>query len=385
MLLLILAASLAYCQSDRKEGVTLHPTEENIPVVTDPRFILHEQEVATPWLEFTDLQGYTIGVNEGARNDMIGMVTDLAVTPEALYYTDAEYFEVRVYDFSGNLKTIIGGTKGVGPGEFWFPARVAVTEDGERLIVGDGGNSVEVFRRQGSTYTLEHSFRAAGLFLSGDICVMHGHIYTTGYADELDGIIHKYTLDGKHVASFGTPYMATERIVREKMSSQASLGCNGTHRIIGHTNWSIPVFTGYSDTGEEIWRVKFADVVLAPVRERHRSGQGPTVGNLSASIGEASNIRITAGIPSSAAFTVTYRIRGENNSGRHHFFRVDAKTGQGEYLGWYPNWHEDVSQPSVFALDTERVYTVSNKPYPQIGIYRRPDSLLQRPTPGSHP
>ena len=376
-LMFLMTVSLASCRGgadgDNGNRITLHPTDDNIPVITDPRFILHEQKSDTePWVDFSALQGHKIGVGEGALQEMIGQVRDLTIGPGVLYYADTEHYEVRAYDLRGSLKAIVG-TRGQGPGEFYHPTGVAVTADGALLVVGDGGRRIQVFRQQDSAYALESTFLPVSSFSSGDICVMHGHIYTTGYSEELDAVIHKYTFDGEHVASFGAPYKATSSFVRGRIARMGAMECNETNRVIGYVHPKIPVLTGYSETGAVVWRVKFADAKIAPMAQSRKPNGATSVTYRLPDNGEARRI-YTVESAWSDAFIVSYLTRGENNTARTwHLFRVDAASGQGAYMGWYAASLKDVRQPMVVAMDSEHLYTSTNEPYPQIGIYRLSD------------
>ena len=377
--ILVLSVCLSSCRGEG-DGTILHPTNDNIPVITDPRFVLHEQESDTgtvgPWFDLPDLAEHVIGVEEGAKLETIGLVADVTVGHGALYYADRLNAHVRVYDFRGALMEVVGN-RGRGPGEFLRPTKVAVThaDDGELLVVGDYSSKIQVYRRQDSTYALENTFRTAQSFYYGDICAMHGHVYIVGHSEVLDGVIHKYTFEGEHVASFGMPYQSSEPLVRELLNGRGTLACNAKYRVIAHVHSVIPVLTGYSESGDVNWRVKFGDAKTSPIEEGRTDDGRPRVRpNPLPRIGEAAQIDILAGTWSDALIVTYYTVVGFK-TGKHHYFRVDVTSGQGTHLGWSPGWNGDIKQPSVVALDAEHFYTVKNDPYPRIGIYRRPDSL----------
>lgn len=364
---LFLAGFLVSCQSSG-DGNVLHPTEENIPAVTDPRFVLHEQEpdtgTAEPWIDFAQMQGQTIGVGEGAYHEMLGYVLNVTVSPEALYYADVEHDEVRAYDLRGTFTAFVG-KRGMGPGEFYYPLKVVVTADGE-LVVGDQGGRIQIFQKQDTTYLLKETFITEAPFgRAGDLCVLHNHVYTIGYSEELDGIIHKHTLDGEHLASFGEPYRSDSPLVRSLMAPTGSLECNEAHRVIGYIHQQIPVLTGYSETGDVVWRVKLADANM--VKDEEIGGYALRQGVPQS--GEAARLKLFSD-PSSDTFIVKYYTYGTD---RHHYYGVDAASGEGAYLGWAPRRHGDIELPELTAMDADQLYTVKNKPYPQIGIYRRGD------------
>ena len=107
-----LTGGIRYCcsccnpRSLSKDGdyseATLHPAAGNIPTITDPRFVLHEQKIdTTAWVDFATLKGHTIGVYEGTPLEMIGGFRDMAVGSETLYFVGLEYGHVRAHDFHG--------------------------------------------------------------------------------------------------------------------------------------------------------------------------------------------------------------------------------------------------------------------------------------------
>ncbi|MYF63969.1 MAG: hypothetical protein F4183_05695, partial [Rhodothermaceae bacterium] len=59
--------------------VELHPTAENIPEVTDPRFILEEDPNVT-FMSETSHEKITIGVADGEYHEMFGEIESLALT-----------------------------------------------------------------------------------------------------------------------------------------------------------------------------------------------------------------------------------------------------------------------------------------------------------------
>ena len=128
------------CSSQKDHGgeqlgpEVLHPMEENIPVITDSRFVLHEEKsVETkPFMDVSSENRHLIGIMEGSSAEMIGDIADVTISKEALYYVDSEYGEVRVYDQLGSLIGTVG-SPGPGPGEFQQPYKLSVTDDGEFL------------------------------------------------------------------------------------------------------------------------------------------------------------------------------------------------------------------------------------------------------------
>ncbi len=95
----------------------IHPTKENVPVSSDPRFELrHEVEGSDAW-EWESYEVTEIGVNEGDYVQMLGMVWDLELDHKGtLYYLDLLHTQVRAYNYDGNWIANVS-SPGVGPGE----------------------------------------------------------------------------------------------------------------------------------------------------------------------------------------------------------------------------------------------------------------------------
>ena len=384
---LFLLALLLSCSSQTDHGGeqsgpgVLHPTEENIPVITDSRFLLHEEKPSEtqPFLDISGGDGHLIGVMEGSSAEMIGDIADVAISKKAFYYADGEYGEVRIYDQLGSLMGTVG-SPGPGPGEFQQLDKLSVADNGEILAVLDQGTRVQVFLQRDSAYTLEYTFRVPDSFYGGDICVMNEHVYTLGLSvsEELDGIIHKYTISGEYVTSFGAIYKTSFELLRRMLAPEGSLGCNEKHGIVGHVNDNIPVLTGYTDAGSLIWQVKFADFNPAKIEEGVTSEGAPSVTRRAPKKGDSGRILLLSNTEDSFLFvydTISdFNSLTEIPSGTRHYFNVDVQTGQGGYLG--QNTDIDLYEyPILVALDAERTYTMAFSPFPQFGIYQRKEVL----------
>ena len=121
---------------------------------------------------------------------MLGEIEDVDISREAIYYADSKHGEVRFYSFSGDLLGIVG-SPGIAPYEFNHLNGLAVTDDGSLLVAWDIARRIQVFRQQGPAYKLVSSFNIFSSLRSGDICVMHDHVYAIGYSEEETGVVHK--------------------------------------------------------------------------------------------------------------------------------------------------------------------------------------------------
>ncbi len=374
LLALILLIS---CHGEAGRGdVVFHPTPDNIPTVTDPRFIINNEPQDTlSWMLAALREGDTVGVAEGMATDMLGSIQDIAVSDDLVYYVDRSYSHVRAYNFKGHQVDIIGGA-GQGPGEFRFPMHVSTigTEHDVYVVVGDlFASRISVFSKtpEGS-HVFRTVFRAAAPLLNGDMCAMNEHVYTTGYTDESDGVIHKHTLQGEHVLSFGARYDHPDRFIRRKMSEGPSIECNATHNTLLFVYPHTPIATAFTELGDISWQIRFADARIAPKRERIGSDGGSSVMSPTPRVGESSGIRIIGGSRGNTFWlTHSERLSEKRDRWANHFYTVDVLSGQGKYLGIRPInvllGEED--RRRIRVIDQERLITRRFTPYPQLGIH----------------
>ena len=378
VLLSLVVLVLASCRDDEQDSSeSFHPAAEYLPSVTDPQFVLREQEADTAaWVDFTKLEGHVIGVDEGTPHTMIGSVWDVAIGTNAVFYVDYESSHVRVYDFLGELQGIIG-KRGYGPGE--FPQAIAVAVSGlghaAKLMVGADARQIAMFRPTDSTFVLENTFMAIESFALGDICAMHGHVYTLGWSsDESGGVIHKHTLEGAHVASFGEPYSAPTMFVRGNLANRGVLACNDRYRVIAYSLKRSPFITGFSESGQVLWHVKLGDADMTPVTVS-RTADGREKMEFGSMKPDQSSPLEIFGHPGTDSLVVTYHTN-EKGATKQHLFKLHAATGLGEYIGWSTwSWQEGANNTRIVGMDATRLYTRRDRPFPQLGIYPRPDAV----------
>ena len=351
---------LANAHGMQRGIVELHPTAENIPEVTDPHFILHED----PELAFMDEATHekiTIGVADGEYHEMFGQITDLALTGDGtVLVLDFGSSEVRAFDYGGALLASFGG-RGEGPGEFRKrPYQISVADQGQSVFVLEqfGGPVVAFDRQNDSTFTPKAHFRTG--LLSHDGCAMNGHYWVYGYNPPYEGVLHKFTYDGEHVASFLEYYQSPRETMSLNMSRMGLMTCSEAHGIVVLNRVWAPVVTGYREDGEVAWHVKFADfdpgyieeyedgdwdfVPLEPGQRRLETIFTDPAGNLYVQY-------------------VTWEGRDVVNRRPYSgpLFKIDARTGLGTYLG---------SAPSVMGIDSGYGFSVTNVPFPQVVIHK---------------
>ncbi len=361
-------------------SVQWYPPPDSIPSVTDPRFIIYDEPQDTlHWMLDALRGGHMVGVAEGDPDEMLGWTADVAVGDSLVYYLDGSYSHVRAYTFEGHLADIFGGP-GAGPGEIGAFPKLAVTGTGNNVhvVVGSVPRSVSVFRKRlDGSHVFQTSFRATVELGSGEMCAMHGHLYTTGDSEGHEGVIHKHTLEGKYVSSFGVGSRHPHVIVRRGMSENGSLECNETHRILLLTLPSAPIATAFTESGDMIWRIRFGDARIGP-RLVLYDKQGDLFGFVPSAyvaVGESYDIEIKGGARGDSFWLARRENRPKDVRDRwaHHFYKVDVLSGRGEYLGMRPA-KSAFGKRRVWAIDQENLYTTQHDPYPQLGIHPIPDA-----------
>ncbi len=232
----------------------IHPIKDNIPVSLDPRFELrHEMEGVEEW-NWNSLDVSTIGVNEGDHTQMIGFLWDLETDHNGVvYYLDLINEEIRAYDYNGDWIMNVG-TPGIGPGELNGPRGLAIIPDLNRIVVNDKLMN-HIFERTDSSFKLLSTRHLKHPSITGRMCAMNEHFYLVSYdvtGSTENGLVHKYTLDGEWVASFGEPYEYDSRFVVQSFATDTFLACNAANQTIAVVTNPIPAMTGYSDQGEKI-------------------------------------------------------------------------------------------------------------------------------------
>ena len=360
LLLSGVAASGAQGMQSRRI-VERHPTAENIPDVTDPRFILHE-DAETIFLNEDSNETVTIGVEDGEYEEMFGAIGDVVATDDGtLLVLDWQNSEVRVFDYEGSLLGIFGGP-GEGPGEFrQFPGYGLSLADQGRYVfaVGFFDPLVTAFERQDSdVFAPVLSFPKD---LSGETgCAMNGYFWFFGYSPAVKGVLHKFTYEGERVASFLDYYKSPREYISYIMSRHGEMACSEEHGVVALNRVNAPVVTGYNEEGDKIWQIKLAD--FDPLQYVELSNPGWDWDTPER--GKAQLISLFS--DSSGDFYVQYRVAEgagfESFADRGPLFRIDAQTGEGTYFG---------QAPHVWDIDGDYVFSGSNDPYPQVVIHKR--------------
>lgn len=343
--------------------VELHPTPDNIPEVTDPKFILHEGSEST-FLNEDDYETITIGVAEGEYHEMFGDVADIASLGDGtLLVLDSEYSELRFYNYDGDLLGIFGGP-GEGPGEFPNPPDYISVADQGKSVFTDGFHTyfIRAFERTGAA-TLAPKLKFQEDLIGDAGCAMNGSFWFLGYSPAEKGVLHKYNYQGERVASFLDHYESPREYISHRLSKRGSIACSEKHGIVALNRVNAPVITGYREDGSLAWQVKLADfdplMHMETKSESGGSGWGWYMPNRGKGL-------IGALFTDSAGdFYVHYSVaegQGWDTIPDHGpLFRIDALTGEGAYLG---------NTPPVREIDGSYVFSASNSPFPHVVIHK---------------
>ena len=337
----------------------VHPTSDNIPTITDPDFVLKPPgDILDRGTNFYSSLALTdtviIGVAEGERYEMLGRVEDIEVDADGrIFIVDRELGEVLFYSSDGSYLGFFGG-QGEGPGEFNQPRELALSESGRKAVVFSKGR-VQVFERQeNGQFLYRNSFPSIGT----QGCVMNDHIYVLRYYLGRLGNIQKLTMEGEWVASFGYTYKSKSKFVTRRLStgSGSRIACSKRHGVVGMIVGRIPVLHGYSGDGELLWRVKFEDIKFTPVEE---TDGGRSLFYKNSSKGDAFGTNLFVD-EDGEHFNLTYTVNaGPGKLTPSHYYRVDAQTGYGHYVG---------HAPVLRARHRDYVIQYFNSPHPTLRI-----------------
>ena len=339
---------------------TRHPTPDNIPEASSPGLVLSATTSVTDGentLVDKERERFVLGVNEGEAHEMFGYIAGMSHDGnDILYVLDSEYKEVRAYNsHSGDLVGVFGKA-GQGPGEFRSDFLKIAVED--RIISILDGSRIHIFeRRRERNFILFKTIRNPTRG-SSDLCVMDGYLYILGEYQE--NTIHKATFEGQVVASFGEIYTSSHPVLQSIMSIEGFLACNKRHGVVGWIRQHVPALMGYTAQGELLWITKFADYEPSGVVAGFMEDDGsPTVEQGPPEDGESMFVSLIA--DQADNFYVGYFTQSKERGNPLPLFRINARTGKGEYLG--DGW--------VSGLSNYQVFTTRTSPFPQVIIYDR--------------
>ncbi len=366
-ILLIVTAIRRAPDSNVNVEVT-HPTPQNIP---DASVILtREGDPAYDLSYWSSTRPVTqIGVDEGPEHAMLGDIESVSMDANGnIFILDYEYSTVRIYNEGGDYVSSFG-SEGDGPGEFWYPESIDLSESDNIAVIVGREPRITMYRRSDSPdsleYVFENSFSQTGNARSRDVCAMNGHIYVLAYSSEQDGVIFKYDLTGRFIKSFGDKYMDPEPWIKQSLSLRGLLACSDEHDTVAWIRQNIPVVHVYTGNGELLVRYKLQDFAPSVVTQRRTEDGLPSLSFEALKEGESwfSNLFTD----DDGAFVVSHVTAVESTSIQEaflprdsHVYRLAPHLGTETYLG---------SIPRVVAMSEGRVVLEAESPYPQVLLY----------------
>ena len=341
---------------------TLHPTPVNIPSADNVDYAISLPELAAenPKIYSVDTPISQIGENEGRDYEMIGDIRDLELDFGGnVLVLDSEYNTVRVYDYSGEYQMSFG-KPGDGPGELRNVWDLSIGDDGQTVTVSGGSRDVVIYRLNQSDLTYSYYGSIRKLAPGNKGCYMNGHVYTLTYGPGFSGVIHKYTLDGEFVTSFGSPYVDDNEYVVSNLSDRGMLVCSEPHGVVGLVREYLPTLMGYSEQGDLLWTVLFSDFEPAVVEELVSDGGRPSLLYTVPSIGQSWFANMFSDVD--GTIYVSYTVNLEDESTPTYLFKVDPSSGEGRYVG---------DGNGVLAVDGRYVMYRTVDRFPRIGIAYR--------------
>ena len=310
----------------------VHPTSENIPDDLDPEFILEPTldptRVALDILTnviITDT--VDIGVSEGADYEMLGDIVDIVHDSDGrLYLLDASTGTVRIFHSDGSYAGSFGRARR-GPGELDLAETLSVSDSGTiAAVVTRRGVTVVFKRTERGDFIYRNSIDHSGI-VPDDGCIMNGHLYLVGYKSGTGGNIHKLSLDGDLISTFGSLYKSRNAFVESSLTMRGRIACMERSGIIGAVKEQVPALTGYSEDGTVLWTVRFGGIKPALVEER-----GKSLSFSPPEIGESWIYGLFSDVAGN--FNAVYYVSAsEQQQPPFHVFRINAEDGIGTYAG----------------------------------------------------
>ncbi len=345
-----------------------HPTPQNIPNASV--ILTREGDSAYDPSYWSSTRPVTqIGVDEGPKHAMLGIIESVSMDANRnIFILDSEYNTVRIYNEGGDY---IGsfGSEGDGPGEFWDPESIDLSEGDSLAVIVGRESRITMYRQSNSSESLEYVFENSFLQVndahSRAGCSMNGHIYVLAYSSDQDGVIFKYDLTGRFITSFGDKYMDPDPWVRQELSLRGFLACSDKHDTVAWIRRSIPVVHVYTGNGELLVRYKLQDFASSAVTQRRTEDGRPSLRFEALKEGESwfSNLFTDddgAFVISHVTAVESTSIRGASPPIDFHVYRLAPHLGAETYLG---------SIPRIVAMLEGKVVVEAESPYPQVLLY----------------
>lgn len=269
IVLLTLGLILTGCEPESGPG-TVHPVETRVPHFGDADHTIKTDTSSRDGFSTQLASGWatpslTIGEKTGKGPELFGRISDVIEDGEGrVLALDYENKEVRIFGTDGaHLASF--GREGEGPGEFKYPNRLALFEDGTLMVTGRMGR-VQFFESSGETY--EHMGGFTVEYTPDDACVLNGNIYLHGaLAEQPQHTIHVYGRSGTRQESFGLVYDSENKFIRQSLSG-GTLACDGATETVAFAFTAAPLVYGYTPDGELQWTSQIQPFEPSPNKQR---------------------------------------------------------------------------------------------------------------------
>ncbi len=213
-----------------------------------------------------------IGKRQGKKQEMFGQIAGIVNDEDGnIYVLDKRYNKIKVYNSSGEFLYSIG-RGGRGPGEFYQPNSITMGEKG-LIFVADRGNKIHIFESINEEYKYKTSFIIH--YPPDDICVMDGNLYLRAIGRDRNEketfefkTIHKYSLDGKYLESFGEPYQYSNTFIKKQISD-GKIACIPKAGVVISTFDWMPYLFAYTDAGNLKWKAVIKPFTSPPLLEKN--------------------------------------------------------------------------------------------------------------------
>ena len=193
---------------------------------------------------------------------MLGDIRDIAHDNDGrLYLLDTSVGTVRTFNSDGSYAGSFGKA-GTGPGELTDAYNLAVSDSGTIAAIVTGSGVTVVFKRtERGNFVYRNSFQHSRI-ITRDACIMNGYLYLLGHKPDASGNIHKFSLEGDLISTFGFLYKSRNARVVAQLSRRGRIACVEKNGVIGAIQEEIPVLTGYSEDGSVLWTVMIRGIKL---------------------------------------------------------------------------------------------------------------------------
>jgi hypothetical protein len=373
---------------DRAQGRTVHPVDDLLPEATaaHPMQSIAKADTPEPGSPAARTAAMLRGASElrdegaidGGPEDTFGEVVDVALDAEGrVLVLDARESEVTVFDAEGRSLPSVGRA-GRGPGELYQPNALALSASG-LLAVADPQGRTSVFAAAegadaegGAPYRYRDQVSATPTF--NDLCFLGDRLFARGFwAEASTSTLHAVSLDeGRVTGSFGWLYPAERWIVRMAYGDGGLLCTQQAGLILTYSSM-LPYLHAYDPEGRPVWTTRLSDL-----RTRRAEGSTNSSGrdSFTRPPRETGQGRIASLLSVGSQGVVvqvvvqTSQLMGIETSFARDYYYLDARTGEGSYLGRNLLGSGILPAPLLGALRDDVLVTYRNYLYPSVTWHR---------------